>query len=92
LRVLGEGTFGKVFLESCDSDGSLDALKQMDFKDMNLDENALIVREIMLLEFMHLHHPNIVMLREEYDSEGGMKNIVMEVADGDNLFEEIKNR
>jgi serine/threonine protein kinase len=39
-----------------------------------------------------MHHPNIVTLRESYDSKGGRKNIVMEVADGDNLHEEVKHR
>ena len=39
-----------------------------------------------------MHHPNIVLLRESYTTKKGMKNIVMELADGEDLDAIIKNR
>ena len=39
-----------------------------------------------------MHHPNIIALKEHYDTKGGRKNIVMEMADGDDIEEEINLR
>jgi hypothetical protein len=39
-----------------------------------------------------MHHPNIIALKESYDTKGGRKNIVMEIADGENLEEEINDK
>ena len=56
---------------------------------MEEQEKLDVLKEIKLLD--HMHHPNIIALKEAYDTKGGRKNIVMEVADGDDLEEEIKN-
>ena len=32
-----------------------------------------------------MHHPNIIAMKEWYDTKGGKKNIVMEMADGADL-------
>ena len=50
IRTLGEGSYGKVFLVECGSDGSRAAIKQIDFKDMAQDEKVMVKREIALLE------------------------------------------
>ena len=39
-----------------------------------------------------MHHPNIVLLRESYTAKSGLKNIVMELADGENLDQIINDR
>ena len=39
-----------------------------------------------------MHHPNIIALKESYDTKGGRKNIVMEHADGSSIEDEIKDR
>jgi serine/threonine protein kinase len=57
--------------------------------DMDEEDKMGVLKEIKLLD--NMHHPNIVALKEAYDTKGGRKNIVMEVADGDDLDEEIKN-
>lgn len=88
--MLGEGAYGKVFLVTCGSDGSPAAIKQIDTKNMDKEEMMAVLKEIRLLDEMH--HPNITALKEAYDTKGGRKNIVMEVADGDDLGEEIKNK
>lgn len=57
MNHLGEGTFGKVYLTSCPSDGSLMAVKK--FKDTDVEEfYQEIVREFAALHT--LDHPNIV--------------------------------
>lgn len=86
VRMLGEGAYGKVFLVTCGSDGQQAAIKQLETKDMDMEEQLTVKKEILLMEAMH--HPNIVALRESYDTKGGRKNIVMEVADGPDLEEE----
>lgn len=39
-----------------------------------------------------MHHPNIIALIEAYDTRGGRKNLVMEMADGQDLAAEIRDK
>lgn len=39
-----------------------------------------------------MHHPNIIALIEAYDTKGGRKNLVMEMADGQDLAAEIRDK
>lgn len=90
IKQLGKGAFGTVFLVECGSDKSQAAIKQIDLASMSKDQRAEVEEEIKLLSKMH--HPNIILMKEAYTTKGGKKNIVMQVADGDNLNEEIKHR
>ena len=59
-------------------------------KNMDEEEKFDVVNEIRLQSAMH--HPNIVLLRESYTTKKGMKNIVMELADGDDFDSLIHDR
>jgi len=90
ISLLGEGSQGKVYKVKCGSDGSLAAIKQIDTGNMDAEEIQDVKNEIKLLS--NMHHPNIIALREHYDTKGGRKNIVMEMADGEDLEEEIRSK
>jgi len=57
---------------------------------MDKDQRDEVEEEIKLHSKMH--HPNIILMKEAYTTKKGKKNIVMQVADGENLSDEIKNR
>ena len=57
---------------------------------MDEEEKNDVANEIKLQSRMH--HPNIVLLRESYTTKKGMKNIVMELADGEDFDAIIKDR
>ena len=39
-----------------------------------------------------MHHPNIIAFIEVYDTKKGRKNLVMEIADGQDLSVEIRDK
>ena len=47
------------------------ALKQINTADMDKEELKDVLMEIKLLEIMH--HPNVIALKESYDTKGGRK-------------------
>ena len=90
IKELGQGAFGTVFMVECQGEETKYAIKQIDMKNMDEEEKLDVVNEIRLQQAMH--HPNIVLLRESYTTKKGMKNIVMELADGDDFDSLIHDR
>ncbi len=58
IKLLGEGSFGKAYLITRNSDGLQCVMKQIDIGKMSENEKKEVLQEARLLEV--LKHPNIV--------------------------------
>ena len=88
IRLLGVGTFGKVYLVESERTGDLFVVKEIDVTKMSEEELKETLKEAKILE--GLNHPNIIKFREVYKTRNGALCIVMEYADGGDLCERIK--
>jgi len=91
-KLLGEGSFGKAFLCSRDSDDDLCVIKQIKVEDMTKQEKEDVINESTILS--KLDHPNIIKFFEFFESKTPQQtfNIVTEYADGGDLSEKIKEQ
>ena len=91
-KLLGEGSFGKAFLCSRDSDEDLCVIKQIKVEDMTKQEKDDVINELTILS--KLDHPNIIKFFEFFESKTPQQtfNIVTEYADGGDLSEKIKEQ
>ena len=91
-KLLGEGSFGKAFLCSRDSDEDLCVIKQIKVEDMTKQEKDDVINESTILS--KLDHPNIIKFFEFFESSKPKLtfNIVTEYADGGDLSEKIKEQ
>ena len=91
-KLLGEGSFGKAFLCSRDSDEDLCVIKQIKVEDMTKQEKDDVINESTILS--KLDHPNIIKFFEFFESKTPQQtfNIVTEYADGGDLSEKIKEQ
>ena len=91
-KLLGEGSFGKAFLCSRDSDEDLCVIKQIKVEDMTQQEKDDVINESTILS--KLDHPNIIKFFEFFESKTPQQtfNIVTEYADGGDLSEKIKEQ
>lgn len=88
-KVLGKGTFGKVLLAEKIGVGELVAIKVIDRKNVKTTKQSTSVsREIKLMKL--LNHPHIIGVKEIIESKDYVM-IVMEHADGGELFDYILN-
>ena len=83
IKLLGEGSFGKAYLVTRNSDKLECVMKQVDISRMSDKERKEVVQESKLLEA--LQHPNIVKFIEVYKTKKGKLCIVMDYADGGDL-------
>ena len=90
VKVLGEGTFGKVFLVKNKISHVLRAIKQIqkDKAEMGEEEEKAIINEINILK--SLDHPNIMKVYEYYNSEKVL-SIVSELCTGGELYDKISS-
>jgi len=89
-RLLGQGTFGKVYEALNIESGQLIAVKQIELKSKKAEEIALqAMKEIELLE--SLKHNNIVQLIGANVSENGFLNILMELVPGRSIDDMLKD-
>eukprot|EP01041_Mallomonas_annulata_P005571 gene5571-11212_t len=88
-RILGQGSFATVRLCTCKADGTKWAIKIIKRKSLAQEDEAAILTEIKILQTVD--HPNIVRLKEVYDSKSQMF-IVMEVMYGGELFDRIVHK
>jgi hypothetical protein len=87
-KVLGEGTFGKVFLGKCKDDETLVAIKRLSKRMMNqVRANDFVIRETAIAR--RLKHENIVNLIDAIETEHSIY-IVMEYCNGGTLDIEYK--
>ena len=90
VKVLGEGTFGKVLLGKNKISHVLREIKQIqkDKAEMGEEEEKAIINEINILK--SLDHPNIMKVYEYYNSEKVL-SIVSELCTGGELYEKISS-
>jgi len=87
-KVLGSGSFGKVYLASNTADKSIKvAIKVIPKK--NIESTTQIQEEIKILK--SLDHPNIIKYHETYETTHFMY-VVMEYASGGELFDRIASK
>ena len=87
LKILGTGTFGKAYLVEGKKTGDLFVVKEIDINQMSEDEMKDTMKEAKIME--GLNHPNIVRFKEIYMTKKEGLCIVMEYADGGDLFKKI---
>lgn len=88
LRVLGDGSFGRVLLVRQKSSTQMCAMKEIRLpKSFSDTENSR--KEAILLARMK--HPNVVAFKESFEAEGHLY-IVMEYCDGGDLMQKIKHQ
>ena len=91
IKILGEGTYGKVFLAKHKISNVLRAIKQIQKDKANLgeeDEKA-IINEINIIK--SLDHPNIMKVYEYFNTDKYL-SIVSELCTGGELFEKISKQ
>ena len=88
-RVVGRGAFGTVYLVERKKDHREVIMKQIPVDDLTTNQRRDVMNEIHVLSL--LHHPNIIEYNE-YFVEGKAFMIVMEYAQGGNLFDYLQQR
>ena len=86
--VLGRGKFGVAFKVTRLSDGAELALKKIEFESLPEVEQKATLSEVQLLS--RLRHPSIISYEDAF-LEGGLLHIVMELAPGGSLEDELKH-
>ena len=89
VKLLGEGSFGKAYLVTRNSDKLQCVQKQIDIAKMSDSQKKEVLQESRLLEA--LSHPNIVKFIEVYKTKKGKLCIIMDYADGGDLSGKIKD-
>lgn len=90
-KLIGSGTFGKVWLIRSQHSGHPYVLKEVQLKSMSSSEKQQAVTEVSVLA--RCRHRNIVRYKEAcIELEKGTLSIVMEYADGGDLYNVIKRQ
>lgn len=89
IRVLGKGSFGAAFLVIRKSDGVELAAKEVRLEGLSREDREAAGREIQVIS--RLNHPNIVRYVEHFEQEGTLF-IIMEYANGGDLYSSIQSR
>ncbi|GMH80364.1 hypothetical protein TrST_g12903 [Triparma strigata] len=91
MKILGEGSFGKVYLMRHIQKRELCCLKVMKIKKLSKTERENCRNEVQLMK--QLVHPNIVLYRESFLSKNkDSLCICMEYCDGGDLSQKIERR
>jgi len=91
MKILGEGSFGKVYLMRHIQKRELCCLKVMKIKKLSKTERENCKNEVQLMK--QLVHPNIVLYRESFLSKNkDSLCICMEYCDGGDLSQKISRR
>lgn len=85
VKDIGQGSYGKAVLVQ-DPEGKLYVMKTIDMSGMDKKQRRDAINEVRVLS--SLKHPYIVSYRESF-SEGGTLSIVMDYADGGDLYQRI---
>jgi len=83
IKLLGEGSFGKVYLVQGSNDGSFYVIKQFSLNEMDEKQTQNTLVEVQVLKT--LQHPYIIRFNEVYKTKKGRLCIVMEHAEGKDL-------
>lgn len=87
VRDIGQGSYGKATLVQ-DQEGRLYVMKTIDMSNMDKKQRRDAINEVRVLSF--LKHPYIVSYRESF-SESSTLAIIMDYADGGDLYQRISN-
>ncbi|KAL0481107.1 hypothetical protein AKO1_012887 [Acrasis kona] len=87
--MIGVGSFGRAILVRSRSDKKLYVMKRINMNDMSKEEQEGAMNEVNVLQV--LKHPNIIAYHEYFKGEDGYLNIIMEHADGGDLFQRIRS-
>ena len=85
---IGTGKFSQVHLATELATGDTYAVKIVDKRQLNLQEKDMLRSELAILKL--LHHPNVVFLKDIFDTKTHIY-IAMEYVQGGELFTYIKN-
>ena len=89
LKILGKGTYGKVFLSEHKITKAKYAIKLIDkMNNQNIEGKSYISREIEIM--YKLHHPNCIKLYNHFEDENYCYFIIEYLQNG-NLYDLIKN-
>lgn len=89
IRVLGKGSFGSAWLVQRKTDRAQFVAKEIRLTGMKHSERESAKNEILTLK--KLNHPNITRYVDHFEERGNLY-IVMEYADGGDLYGKIKSR
>ena len=90
MKVLGSGSYGKVFLAQNKQDATIKiAIKVMNKRDMSDDDLLSLRREVSIMQ--QVDHPSIVKYYETYDDKKYIY-LCMELCTGGDLFKKITDR
>ena len=88
LNKIGEGAYSKVYKVKRRSDQEIYALKKVTMRKLKVKEKNNALNEIRILA--SLNHPNIISYKEAFfDDESDSLCIIMEYADGGDLYQRI---
>jgi NIMA (never in mitosis gene a)-related kinase len=88
LSEIGEGAYSKVYKVRRKSDHEIYALKKVILKKLNTKEKSNALNEIRILA--SITHPNVISYKEAFfDDDSESLCIVMEYADGGDLYQKI---
>ena len=90
--LLGEGSYGKVFLVISNITKKYYAMKTIDITQLNEQQKKEALQEAKILK--KLDHPSIIKLKEVFIAKKPREtlNIITEFADGEDLSKKIKNQ
>src|SRR5689334_14389006 len=89
LSIIGRGSFGKALLVRNRKDKKLYVIKEINISEMTAKEEREARNEVQVLAL--LKHPNIISYNESFVENGNLY-IVMDYADGGDLYKCIKNQ
>jgi NIMA (never in mitosis gene a)-related kinase len=88
VKKIGEGAFSKVYRVIRKSDNTEYALKQVSIAQLSEKERQNALNEVMMLA--SIQHPNVIAYKEAFFEEASSTLcIVMELADGGDLYQKI---
>ncbi|KAA6403113.1 MAG: putative serine/threonine-protein kinase Nek1 [Streblomastix strix] len=87
-KVVGRGSFGAAVLVKSKVNQRLYILKEINIQQMSKKEKEESINEIRVLS--KLRHPNIIAYRESF-IERGLLCIIMDYADGGDIYQKIQN-
>ena len=92
IGLLGEGSYGKVYLVISNSTKKYYAMKTIEISQLNEEQKKEALQEAKILK--KLDHPNIIKLKEVFIAKKPREtlNIITEFADGEDLSKKIKNQ
>lgn len=88
-KMLGRGSYGTVRVGTCRNTQEKVAVKCIDRRMLNMDRIMRLDLQEEINCMLRLKHPNVIQLKELYDDDDEYFYMVMEIAQGGELFDRI---